>query len=106
VPSPPPSARTACSRIWPADSIDPADCTRPSTKLLCSTGKVTVRLIRIAYTVSTRSVGLRKDCTFRSRVSLKTSSPFRRGALTVKVRFEGNPFLLPRKASSHIVRAG
>jgi hypothetical protein len=92
--------------ICPAGSIDPADCTRPAQKLLCATGKLTVRLIRIAYTVSTRTVGLRPDCTYRTRVSLKSSSPFRRGALTVRVRFEGNPFLLPKRASSQTVRAG
>ncbi len=92
--------------ICPVGSIDPSDCTRPAQKLLCATGKLTVRLIRIAYTVSTRTVGLRPDCTYRTRVSLKSSSPFRRGALTVRVRFEGNPFLLPKQASSQIVRAG
>ena len=92
--------------ICPADSIDPADCTRPARKLLCSAGKLTVRFLRLAYTVSTRSVGLRPDCTYRSTVSLKTSSPLRRGVLTVKVRFEGNSFLLPRRAAKHIVHAG
>jgi len=92
--------------ICPADSIDPADCAQPSRALLCSTGKMTIRFVRIAYTVSSRSVGIRRDCTYRSRVSFKSSIPIRKGALTVQVRFEGNSFLLPKRAPRHIVRAG
>jgi hypothetical protein len=92
--------------ICPPDSTNPADCKRPSAAVLCAAGNVTVRFQRLVYTLSSRRVHLRKDCTFRSTVTIRTANPLRRGRLRVFTRFEGNPLLLPKKAPSHYVLAG
>ncbi len=93
--------------ICPPGATNPAYCVQVPRVLLC-TGKVTVRFKKAGgpYTISARSVGLRPDCTFRSRVSFRTRNPLRRGTLRVYTRFEGNPFLLPKNGPTRTVRAG
>ena len=82
-------------------------CVPPTPANLCS-GKVTVRVKHLPgpYTLSSRTVSLRSNCTYRSQVSFRTRNPLRRGTLRIYARFEGNAFLLPRNAVTHIVRAG
>ena len=75
-------------------------------KVARCTGVVTVRFKKRTYTISSRNVGLRSDCTYRSKVALRTPNPLRRGTLSVSVRFQGNTVLLPRVASVHSVRSG
>lgn len=84
-------------RSCPAGATSAGACNAPSKAVLC-TGVVTVRFktAKGLYTTSTRSVGLKPDCTFRSKVTFKTPNKLRRGKLKVYTRFQGNPFLLPR----------
>lgn len=74
----------------------------PLNALTC-TGVVTVRFMKLTYTMSSRNVGLRRDCTYRSTVKFKSANNLRRGTLRVLVRFQGNPFLLPRAAPKRFV---
>lgn len=70
------------------------------------TGVVTVVFKKSGNTISSRSVGLRPDCSYRSRVSFNTArDPLRRGTLSVSTRFQGNTILLPKAARTYIVRA-
>jgi hypothetical protein len=82
-------------------------CIPPPNSALCR-GAVTVRFRKAAgtYTISSRRVFLKPDCSYRSQVSFRTTNPLRRGTLTVRARFEGNVLLLPRNAPTHTVRAG
>lgn len=112
VPAPPcaPGTRANATCIAPiclAGTTDPKYCENVPRSLLC-TGKVTIRFKKRGgiFTTSSRSVGLRPDCTFRSRVTFRTTNPLRRGVLKVSTRFEGNVFLLPKNARTHLVRAG
>ncbi|MGI9098810.1 MAG: hypothetical protein ACR2H2_10030 [Solirubrobacteraceae bacterium] len=81
-----------------------AYCVAPPIVLLCS-GDVTVRFRRGTTTLSTRSVELQPDCTYRSRVTFR-SRTLRQTTLRVSVRFEGNAFLFPASAPTHTVRIG
>ena len=76
----------------------------PPTARVC-TGVVTVTFKRLLATVSSRRAGLRRDCSFASRVTFRPSRAVR-GALRVFVRFEGNAALRPRSAPSRLVAAG
>jgi hypothetical protein len=88
-----------------APSVAGARCV-PRTAPLC-TGLVTVVFKKRGNTISSRSAGLRPNCTYRSRVSFDTRrDPLRRGALTVSTRFQGNTMLLPKTARTYVVRAG
>jgi PKD repeat protein len=69
-------------------------------------GVVTVRIKKRTYTISSRNVGLRPNCTYRSKVSLRSRTPLRRGTLAVSVRFQGNASLLPKAAPTQTVRTG
>lgn len=95
--------------VCPRGTNNPLYCIQPPPRVLC-TGKVTVRFKKVAgsgvFTISTRIVGLKSDCTYSSRVSFRTRNPLRRGQLKVLARFEGNVFLLPKNAPVRFVRAG
>jgi hypothetical protein len=81
-----------------------AYCVPPPIVLLCS-GNVTVRFRRGASTISTRSVEVQPDCTYRSRVTFR-SRTLVSTTLRVSVRFEGNDFLFPESAPTQTVRVG
>lgn len=56
-------------------------------------------------TVSTRRTRLTTRCTFRQRVSFRNARRFRgQQRLSVRVRFEGNRVLLPRRAAARSLR--
>jgi hypothetical protein len=114
---PPPSVPLICapgvtdpaycqgSKDCPPGMKDPAYCVQPPAELLC-TGKMTVSFSIGGFTISSRRVDLRPDCTYRSRVTFISRSRFRRIRLTVSALFEGNDFLLPKSAPVHIVQIG
>jgi hypothetical protein len=88
----------------------PVYCVPPATTAVCS-GKITVKFSRRnkgggVFTISSREVSLKSDCTYRSRVSFRTRDRNRRGVLTVRVRFQGNQYLLPKNAPRRTVLAG
>lgn len=91
--------------MCPPGVIDPRYCLFPAANVICS-GRVTVRFQKRTTTISSRNVGVRPDCTYRSRVSFRLLIATRRGSLRVRARFQGNAVLLPRSSSTKIVRAG
>jgi hypothetical protein len=93
--------------ICPAAPADNGYCVPPPASALCA-GKVTVRFKKIPgpYTISSRSVALKSDCTFRSSVTFRKRNAQRQGTMKVLTRFEGNTFLLPKNARTHLVLAG
>ncbi len=78
---------------------------RPTLQVICS-GIVTVRFTKRDRTIASKKLRLRPDCSYRSRVSLRSRSILRRGVLSVLVKFEGNLVLLPKSATTRRVRAG
>ena len=92
--------------LCPPGVLDVRYCLRPGRSVIC-TGVVTVRFQRRpSTTISSRSVGLKPDCTYRSRVSFRLRLPTRRGPFTVRARFQGNPVMQPKNSARHLVRAG
>lgn len=87
--------------LCPPGEADQDFCTRLDRTQLC-TGSVTVRLQRRGITVSSRTVAVKADCSYRSRVSFHG----RAGALTVRARFKGNKILSPMSSIRHTVRSG
>jgi hypothetical protein len=71
-------------------------------------GKVTVQIKNGRKTISTRTVSLRSDCSYASRVRFtqKYRLRTRGGRLKVLVKFLGNPALTARRARSTTVRYG
>ncbi len=91
--------------ICPTGTTNPAFCKQPARALLCA-GVVTVRIKRRGTTVSSRSVSVRPDCTYRSRATFRSRLATRRGTLTVRAGFAGNTLLLPKNSSTRAIRAG
>jgi hypothetical protein len=101
-----PSGPGNCIQIFcPPGVLNPAYCVRPPQSLICS-GTVTVRFKKGDTTISSRTVLLNPDCTYRSRVSFRTRSRSRKGTFRVRARFEGNVLLNPINSPTHTVRAG
>jgi hypothetical protein len=88
----------------PAGVTNPLYCVRPPAALLC-VGNVVVTFRNGSSTVSSRTVDLQPDCTFRSRITFR-SRTVRRATLRVSVRFEGNDLLLPKSAAVDTVHIG
>ena len=87
-----------------AASASAAGCI-PLTARACA-GEVTVTFKRLVATISARTVRLRPDCSFASRVAFRGRSRQVRGTLRVLVHFSGNATLKPRSAPSRLVAAG
>ncbi len=101
-----PSSGVNCIPILcPPGVLDVRYCLRPGRSVIC-TGIVTVKFQRVTTTISSRSVGVRPDCTYRSRVTFRLRLPTRIGVFRVRARFQGNPVMLPKNAAVHTVRAG
>ena len=64
----------------------------------CKGGAVTVQFRAGKKTISSRRVGLKKDCTFRSAVTFKIPARLHPKSLTVIVRFLGNGTMNPKSA--------
>lgn len=103
--NPTPGAGNCIPVICPRGTTDPRYCLQPGRTIICS-GVVTVRFQKHFTTISSRNVGVRPDCTYRSRVTFRTRLRTRRGVLRVRARFQGNPVLLPKNGHTHTVRAG
>lgn len=101
---PTPGAGNCIAIICPPGATDARYCVRPGISVICS-GIVTVRLQRGTRTTSARNVGVKSNCTFRSRVSLRQRlrgrAPIR---FKVRARFQGNRVLLPKNSSITTVR--
>jgi hypothetical protein len=91
--------------LCPAGATDIKYCFVPGRKVIC-TGTVTVRVQKHGTTISSRNVGVRPDCTYRSTVSFTSRLPTRRGVFSIRARFQGNPVLQPRNSATKTVRAG
>lgn len=91
--------------LCPPGVTDLRYCLLPGPRVICS-GTVTVRYQKRFTTISSRVVSVRRDCTYRSRVTFSTRLPTRRGTLRVQARFGGNALLLPRRSATRLVRAG
>lgn len=91
--------------MCPPGVSDTRFCVRPSRSMICS-GVVVVRVKKQSRTVSSRQVHVKADCTFRSRVTIRTRTLPRGGILRIRARFQGNAVLLPRNSSTTSVRAG
>jgi hypothetical protein len=101
-----PSSDANCIPLFcPPGATNASYCYVPPRALICS-GTVNVRYQKRNTTISSRSVPLRADCTYRSRVTFKTLLRTRQGVLRVRARFLGNAVLLPRSAPIRTVRAG
>ena len=74
----------------------------PSVVGACA-GRVTVRIKRGKRTLSSRTVDVRSDCTYRARFKLSTRAA-RRTRLKVKAAFKGNDVLLPVSAKKISVK--
>ena len=91
--------------ICPPGAVDAQYCIRPGLGAIC-TGKVNVRFQRRRTTISSRSVKLRPNCTYRSRVTFNIRVVTRRGSFRVRARFQGNSILAPKTSPTRTVRAG
>lgn len=91
--------------LCPPGATNIAYCFVPGRSVICS-GKVNVRYQKKGTTISSRTVSVRPDCTYRSRVAFHTRLITRIGLLRVRARFEGNVILLPRTSTTGSVRAG
>ena len=101
-----PQAGRGCIPILcPPGATTTTYCLFPGARVICS-GTVTVRFQKRLTTISSRRVGLRPDCTYRSRVSFDLRLSTRRGVFTVRARFSGNVLLNPRNSATRTVRAG
>lgn len=103
--NPIPGAGNCIPILCPPGVLDVRYCLRPGRSVICS-GVVTVRFQRVTTTISSRNVGVRPDCTYRSRVTFRLRLPTRRGVFRVRARFQGNPVMQPRNSATHTVRAG
>ncbi len=72
----------------------------------CRTGVVAVTFKVASKTISNRRATLRRDCTYVSRVTFRSSSRLDRSRLRVSVRFLGNAVLKARSATRDAVRVG
>lgn len=91
--------------ICPKGSTNPAYCVQPPLGVICS-GTVTIRFQKGKSTISSRSVLLKPDCTYTSRVSFRTRSNSRKGVFRVRARFQGNVLLTSVNSPIRTVRAG
>jgi hypothetical protein len=91
--------------LCPPGATDINYCLRPGIGVICS-GIVTVRFQKRTTTISSRNVFLRRDCTYRSRVTFRTRLITRVGNFRVRARFQGNVVLNPRTSRTRVVRAG
>jgi hypothetical protein len=87
--------------ICPPGETERRYCFVPGQAAICS-GFVTVTFQKGNTTVSSRTVALRPDCTYSSRVTFRT----RLGRLTVTARFLGNAFLRPKASAPQTVWVG
>jgi hypothetical protein len=68
-------------------------------------GRISVQIKAIRKTISTRRTLVKSNCRYRSTVTFKERNRFSKsGVLTVRVRFQGNDFLLAKSAKPHTVR--
>ncbi len=102
---PTPGAGNCIPVRCPLGTTDPAYCVSPSRAVICS-GVVNVRYQRRGTTISSRNVFVRRDCSYRSRVTFSTRLRLRRGTFAVRARFQGNTVPLPRTSATRTVRAG
>jgi hypothetical protein len=102
---PVPGATNCVPILCPPGVTDIRYCLLPGRGVICS-GVVTVRVQKRGTTISSRNVGVRPDCTYRSRVTFRTLLRTRVGNLSFRARFQGNPVLLPRNSATKIARAG
>jgi hypothetical protein len=103
--NPTPGAGNCLPVVCPPGATDIRYCLLPGRAVICA-GVVTVRYQKRGTTISSRNVGVRPDCTYRSRVSFRTRLRTRVGNLSVRSRFQGNAVLMPRNSSRKTVRAG
>jgi hypothetical protein len=103
--NPTPGAGNCVPVICPPGATDIRYCLLPGRAVICS-GVVTVRYQKRGTTISSRNVGLRPNCTYRSRVTFRTRLRTRVGNLSIRSRYQGNAVLMPRNSSRKIVRAG
>jgi hypothetical protein len=101
----PPGPNNCIPVICPPGVTDPRYCLFPGRGVICS-GVVTVRVQKRGTTISSRNVGVRRDCTYRSKVTFHTLLRTRIGNLSFRARFQGNPVLLPRNSRTVHARAG
>jgi Ca2+-binding RTX toxin-like protein len=69
----------------------------------CSGGTVTIQFRAAKRTISSRRVGLKKDCTFSSKVRFQIPSRIVAKRLEVLTRFNGNEVMNGRSATRHRV---
>jgi Ca2+-binding RTX toxin-like protein len=72
----------------------------------CSEGEVAVQVKRGRRTISTRRVGVRRNCTFQSTVTFADRSRLGNGRLSIVARFLGNDVMRAVSAAARAVRAG
>jgi hypothetical protein len=103
---PGPSRGTNCLPVLcPPGVTDIRYCLIPGRGVICR-GTVTIRVQKRSVTISSRSVQLNSDCTYRSRVTFRTRLRTRIGGLTFQARFGGNTVLNSRNSAKKLVRAG
>jgi hypothetical protein len=103
--NPGPGAANCIPIFCPPGVTDLTYCFLPGRGLIC-TGVVTVRVQHRGTTISSRNVGLRRDCTYISRVTFRTRLRTRIGTLSFRARFQGNVVLAPRNSATRLARAG
>jgi len=100
-----PAGASCVPIVCPPGATNVAYCTVPGLGVICS-GSVTVRVQKRGITISGRVVGVRPDCTYRSRVTFRSRLPTRIGRLSFRARFQGNVVLEPKSSSTGTVLAG
>jgi len=91
--------------VCPPGTTNLLYCKIPTRAEICA-GKVNVKVTKRNTAVSSRTVKVRSDCTYRSRVSFRLRLSTRVGTLRFRPRFLGNQVLQPRKGPSRTARAG
>ena len=90
---------TTSGRLTPTGAFSPAR--------FCGMGRVSVQVKAGGRTVSTRRVGLRANCTYRSTVTFRARGRLgRSGRLKFTARFLGNDRVRPKTARATFARAG
>jgi hypothetical protein len=102
---PTPGAGNCRPILCPAGITDGRYCVIPGRRSFCS-GRVTVRYQQVTTTISSRTVAVRPDCTYSSRVRFRLRVFTRRGTFRVRAQFQGNPLLQARRSAARTVRAG
>lgn len=101
---PPTPSKNCIPLDCPPGSTNARYCVKPGLGVICA-GRVTIRIKRRGKTISSKSVGVRSNCTYSSKVTLRLKAN-RRGTLKVGARFAGNTVLGAKASATSNVRAG